>query len=543
LDKQKIVLIFINMKKLYVVLALLMSFVSTASHLAGGDIQYRYIGDSTGITRHYKVILRVYRDVTGIAMPTTDQVTVSSGCYSDINIPMTLTPGSGVIAPTLFDCVIPGPTNKTLEVYMYVGYVILPGNCSTFRFWYENCCRPGNITNIFTSNGALGNDGFFFDALLDNATSGQNSSPVFTSEPVRAFCVGNPFSWKQTAIEEDGDSVIYSLINCRENVYPNQTNIPFDAGWSATQPVTSAYFNLNPATGLISFLPTQNEIDVLSVLVEEYRFDSLYQVWYKVGSASRDMMISISPNCNATAMQGVQYSPTTYPTDPITGFPYVEVACGDSAFTLKFHIKLDGTSINDVDFRMTNSNTNQPKAIKKLYSGLDANFETDSVRVVMFTQFNQAGDYYLYSKKGNDGNTLINKCGIPMDEFDTILVRVGPCPPAPPPPPPGDLELPEDRYGPEPRPRPQPPQLVIIPNVLTPNGDDKNDLFIIKNLMGWDNREIIIMNRWGKVVYTNLDYKNDWDGDKVADGVYFGVLNISEGNLQKQYSFNLTILR
>jgi gliding motility-associated-like protein len=531
------------MKKLYVVLALLMSFVSTASHLAGGDIQYRYIGDSTGITRHYKVILRVYRDVTGIVMPTTDQVTVSSGCYSDINIPMTLTPGSGVIAPTLFDCVIPGPTNKTLEVYMYVGYVILPGNCSTFRFWYDNCCRPGNITNIFTSNGTVGNDGFFFDALLDNATSGQNSSPVFTSEPVRAFCVGNPFNWKQTAIEEDGDSVIYSLINCRENAYPNQTNIPFDAGWSAAQPVTSAYFNLNPATGLISFLPTQNEIDVLSVLVEEYRFDSLYQVWYKVGSASRDMMISISPNCNSIAMQGVQYSPTDYPTDSITGFPYVDVACGDSAFTLKFHIKLDGTSINDVDFRMTNTNNNQPKAIKKLYSGLDANFETDSVRVVMFTQFNQAGNYYLYSKKGNDGNTLINKCGIPMDEFDTILVRVGPCPPPPPPPPPGDLELPEDRYGPEPRPRPQPPQLVIIPNVLTPNGDDKNDLFIIKNLMGWDNREIIIMNRWGKVVYTNPDYKNDWDGDKVADGVYFGILNISEGNLQKQYSFNLTILR
>ena len=78
------------MKKLYVVLALLMSFVSAATHLAGGDIQYRYIGDSTGIPRHYKVILRVYRDVTGIPMPTTDQVTVSSGCYSNITIPMTL---------------------------------------------------------------------------------------------------------------------------------------------------------------------------------------------------------------------------------------------------------------------------------------------------------------------------------------------------------------------------------------------------------------------------------------------------------------------
>jgi len=539
LEPQKGLFIFINMRKLYVVLALLMSFVSTASHLAGGDIQYRYIGDSTGITRHYKVILRVYRDVTGITMPTTDQVIVSSNCYANINVAMNLVPGSGVVAPTLFDCVVPGPTNKTLEVYMYVGYVILPGNCSTFRFWYENCCRPPGVTNINGSNGA-GNDGFFFDALLDNATSGQNSSPVFTSEPVRAFCVGNPFTWKQTTFEEDGDSVVYSLINCRENAYPNQTNIPFDAGWSATQPVTSAYFNLDPATGLISFLPTQNEIDVLSVLVEEYRFDSLYQVWYKVGSASRDMMISISPNCNATAMQGVQYSPTAYPTDPITGFPYVEVACGDSAFTLKFHIKLDGTSINDVDFRMTNSNTNQPKAIKKLYSGLDANFETDSVRVVMFTQFNQAGDYYLYSKKGNDGNTLINKCGIPMDEFDTILVRVSPCPPPPPPPPIGPID--DIRNGDPPMPLPD-PRPVVIPNVLTPNIDNKNDLFVIKNLMEWDTREIIIMNRWGKTVYNNPNYKNDWNGDKVSAGVYFGILNISKGDLRQQHKFNVTILK
>jgi gliding motility-associated-like protein len=527
------------MKKILVFIALLLSFSSVATHLAGGDIQYRYIGDSTGITRHYKVILRVYRDVSGIGMPANETVTVSSGCYANINVPMNLVPGSGVTSPTLFDCVNPGPTTKTLEVYMYVGYVILPGNCPTFRFWYSNCCRPGNINNIFASNGAIGNDGFFFDALLDNASFGQNSSPVFVSEPVRAFCVGNPFNWKQTTIEEDGDSVVYSLINCRENAFPNQTNIPFDAGWSAQQPVTSVYFNLDPATGLISFLPTQNEIDVLSVLVEEYRFDSLYQIWYKVGSASRDMMISISPSCNASAVSGVQYDPLSYPIDTITGLPYVEVNCNDSAFTLKFHIKLDGTSINDLDFRVTNTNTNQPKSIQTIYSGLDVNLETDSVRIVMANPFTQSGDYYLYSKKGNDGNTLVNKCGIPMAEFDTILVRVGPCPP---PPPPGVFELPEDRWGPE-IPPVSPLQPVIIPNVLTPNNDNKNDLFVIKNLMEWDNRSITIMNRWGQVVYQNPDYKNDWDGGKVADGVYFGILNISDGILYKQHSFKVTILR
>ena len=145
------------MKRIFVLFLGLLSYAVSASHLAGGDIQYKYIGDSTGVARHYKVILRVYRDVSGIGMPNTENVTVSSGCYSNINVSMNLAAGSGIVSPTLFDCVNAGPNVKTLEVYRYIGYVILPGNCATFRFWYSNCCRPPGVTNISNSNGN-GND-------------------------------------------------------------------------------------------------------------------------------------------------------------------------------------------------------------------------------------------------------------------------------------------------------------------------------------------------------------------------------------------------
>jgi hypothetical protein len=522
-------------KGIFVLFLGLLSYAGSASHLAGGDIQYKYIGDSTGIARHYKVILRVYRDVSGIGMPNTETVTVSSGCYSNINVPMNLTAGSGVVSPTLFDCVNPGPNVKTLEVYRYIGYVILPGNCATFRFWYENCCRPPGITNISNSNGN-GNDGFYFDAELNN-TLGQNSSPIFVSEPVRAFCVNNPFNWKQSSVEYDGDSVRYSLINCRENAYPNQTNIPFDFGFSATQPVSSLYFNINPSTGQISFYPTNQEIDALSVLIEEYRYDSLWNVWTKVGTASRDMMISIAFNCNSVAMQGVKYDSTLYPTDAITGLPYVDVSCGDSALTLKFHIALDGYSINDVDFRMTRTQTSQPVAIKKIWSNVDVNYETDSVRVVMFTPFSYAGNYYLYSKKGNDGNTLMNKCGIEMNEFDTILVKVGPCPPPPP-----IGEAPNQLEGDIGLPVLPLPMDLTIPNVITPNGDGTNDILTIENLMNWKFRELTIFNRWGDIVFRSEDYQNDWNGGGVSDGVYFGVLFVSDIGVVEQHDFMITII-
>jgi gliding motility-associated-like protein len=62
-----------------------------------------------------------------------------------------------------------------------------------------------------------------------------------------------------------------------------------------------------------------------------------------------------------------------------------------------------------------------------------------------------------------------------------------------------------------------------FPNVITPNGDGKNDLFEINNLA--ENTEVIILNRWGNVVYSSANYQNNWDGKDtsgkdLADGVY-----------------------
>jgi len=683
-------------KFLLVMIGVLLSLSSYASHLAGGDIQYRYIGDSTGVARHYKVILRVYRDVTGIGMPTTETVTVSSNCYANINIPMTLQAGSGLVAPTLFDCVTPGsPGTKTLEIYTYKGYVILPGTCSTFKFWYSNCCRPPGITNINTSNG-FGNDGFFFDADLDN-TLGENSSPIFISEPVRAFCVNKGFNWSQKSVEYDGDSVHYQMINCRENAYPNQTNIPFDAGWTATQPVTSTYFNLNTKTGTISFFPTTQEIDVMSIKITEYRYDSLWNVWYPIGSSSRDMMISISANCSPAASQGVvlDYNFPGQYLDSITMLPAVDYHCGDSVIDLHFLVKLDCESISPdgTDFRLTNPN-GQPIPVKRLSANCDINGETQDIKVHLFKPLLVNGRYFLYSKTGNDGNTLTNKCGFPMDEFDTLVIVVEDC--AEPIWKFENVTVVNDNhtnlqwtvdgascdttaiegygihrwdgtqyvfrqlvtkwnkfnyddltatnvdnqiysykidfrysgfiFGPSDSinsiwlrsgggcdsvylvwnsyngwlnpqydayifyknnwvkwnttpitdttfcmksdtlevgsynikvvttnngytsesnyvicVQPEPPT-IIVPNVFTPNGDNMNDYFVIRNLNLYDHRKVIIYNRWGTIVYQSEQYNNDWDGKNVPDGVYFGVVETIIMGEMVSIPFTLTIL-
>ncbi|MRT93537.1 gliding motility-associated C-terminal domain-containing protein, partial [Ancylomarina sp. 16SWW S1-10-2] len=52
----------------------------------------------------------------------------------------------------------------------------------------------------------------------------------------------------------------------------------------------------------------------------------------------------------------------------------------------------------------------------------------------------------------------------------------------------------------------------FIPTVITPNGDSKNDLFIIKGVDNIKRIELIIFNRRGNRVFIDTNYKNTWDG-------------------------------
>jgi gliding motility-associated-like protein len=86
------------------------------------------------------------------------------------------------------------------------------------------------------------------------------------------------------------------------------------------------------------------------------------------------------------------------------------------------------------------------------------------------------------------------------------------------------------------------PMDLTIPNVITPNGDGTNDILTIENLMNWKFRELTIFNRWGDIVFRSEDYQNDWNGGGVSDGVYFGVLFVSDIGVVEQHDFMITII-
>jgi gliding motility-associated-like protein len=86
--------------------------------------------------------------------------------------------------------------------------------------------------------------------------------------------------------------------------------------------------------------------------------------------------------------------------------------------------------------------------------------------------------------------------------------------------------------------------MIQIPNVITPNDDEVNDVFSV-TINGAKEIQCTIVNRWGKVVHeyvaqipVNPVTLDLWDGKlkdgkAVSDGVYFYVIELKDMNNDK----------
>jgi len=67
------------------------------------------------------------------------------------------------------------------------------------------------------------------------------------------------------------------------------------------------------------------------------------------------------------------------------------------------------------------------------------------------------------------------------------------------------------------------PPTVIIPNIITPNGDEQNQAFVLKGLVPAD-WSLRLYNRWGGEIYKQAAYDNSWTAQGQSDGVYYYLL-------------------
>jgi gliding motility-associated-like protein len=76
-------------------------------------------------------------------------------------------------------------------------------------------------------------------------------------------------------------------------------------------------------------------------------------------------------------------------------------------------------------------------------------------------------------------------------------------------------------------------QVLFIPNVITPNGDGKNDSWRIENIQLFPRNKVQIVNRWGDLVYKSEFYNNNFDGSYsgglLPSGTYYYILDLGDG--------------
>jgi gliding motility-associated-like protein len=83
------------------------------------------------------------------------------------------------------------------------------------------------------------------------------------------------------------------------------------------------------------------------------------------------------------------------------------------------------------------------------------------------------------------------------------------------------------------------PMILEMPTGFSPNGDGKNDFFVVHGIDAYPNNVITIYNRWGNVVYNKEGYKNEWDGignlgEVLPNATYFVILEINGREIVKK---------
>jgi gliding motility-associated-like protein len=73
---------------------------------------------------------------------------------------------------------------------------------------------------------------------------------------------------------------------------------------------------------------------------------------------------------------------------------------------------------------------------------------------------------------------------------------------------------------------------LFIPNIFTPNGDGLNDYFQIIGLDEFVENKLDIVNKYGKVVFSQENYHNTWNGEGLANDIYYYTLKLKreDGN-------------
>lgn len=261
----------------------IISLPSQATHIVGGELYYRYLGNNT-----YRITLKVYRDCGPANVNQTYFDTEAAiGVYQlgvlQYQLMMSLGNAEIDFLPvTLENPCFVLPPDLCVEEAIYEEDIVLPESPFIYDLVYQRCCRNPSIVNIQFPE----NSGATFTTQIPGTNilpNGQNSNPVFNNFPPVALCTGVPFVFDHSATDQDGDELVYEFCSPMLGGTPDEpmpvppgsppfANVVYEPGFSFNNPISAnPPFNLDPVSGELTGTPTLPGQYVIGVCVSEYR--------------------------------------------------------------------------------------------------------------------------------------------------------------------------------------------------------------------------------------------------------------------------------
>lgn len=274
-------------------LLLLPSFLS-ATHIIGGDITYKCLGNE-----EYEFTMKIYRDCQN-GIPCFDS---STDCASGSTLDGTISifdgdrvfdgillkePKITFIEPNISNPCLRPPSGVCVEEGEYIFKIKLPSGSNDYTISYQRCCRNGTIKNI-QDPGMVG--ATYTTVITSAAQQTCNSSPEFNDFPPIIICNGVDVNFDHSATDIDGDSLVYGLcapfigggtsqdiggpmgVAPDPETPPPYTIVSYQNGYAFTNPVLAKRpgMVINKRTGLLSGIPTLLGQYVVGICVQAYK--------------------------------------------------------------------------------------------------------------------------------------------------------------------------------------------------------------------------------------------------------------------------------
>jgi gliding motility-associated-like protein len=88
---------------------------------------------------------------------------------------------------------------------------------------------------------------------------------------------------------------------------------------------------------------------------------------------------------------------------------------------------------------------------------------------------------------------------------------------------------------------------ISVSNIITPNGDGRNDKWIIEDIANFPNNKVTVFTKKGRVVFSTRNYSNDanyweglFDGSPLNEDTYFYTIDIGA---KQAYTGFITLIR